>query len=125
MTEVQPIEYAVPQERQAPTVAEVCRAWEKLRLVFIGVLAVPTVLIFVLVVLQSPDPRSPWFYLIQAAVGAVIANVCYLAGPAAEFYAIWAGVKNTLPLRIVLFVLGTGTCLLFGSASLFFSAIRF
>ena len=85
---MQPIEYAVPQERQAPTVAEVCKAWEKLRLVFVGILAVPSLGIFVGAAIRNPDPARPVIYLIEVLIGAIVANVCYLVGPAIEFYAI-------------------------------------
>jgi hypothetical protein len=91
-----------------PTLGQIARttflAWEKLRLVYVGVLAL--VVIF-MAVLDSNSFRQHIREFFQAALGgAVIANLCYFAGPMVETYVTWLGYRGQW-LKIVLFVLGT------------------
>ncbi len=75
-------------------------AWEKLRIAFIGILAVPTILMLA----ASSQVNLSLFILI--GFGAVVANVCYMAGPIFETYMQWLGIR-TLWLRATLFAAGT------------------
>jgi len=92
-------------------------AWEKLRLVYIGVLAAITLLLAVLD--PSKALASPRFWMLVIE-GAVIANVCYFAGPVIETYVTWLGFRGRW-LRYSLFGLGTlFSCLLaFGAIASF------
>ena len=84
-------------------------AWERLRLIYNGVL----VFVVLLLAIQSSasvllDPRF-WG---TALAGAVMANVCFFAGPVVETYVSWLGFRSTA-LRTILFVLGTAlACIL-------------
>lgn len=117
MTE--PIEYAALAEER-PTTRQIFIAWEKLRIVYIGVLAIPTILILISVLNGGRRPFGVVAF--NAIVGAVTANLCYFAGPAVESYANWLGMRSTMWLRVTLFVLGTLFSLLLGVPFLIFSA---
>jgi hypothetical protein len=74
-------------------------AWEKLRILFIIVLGLVTVL------RAGRESMKPSMLLLIAE-GAVIANVLYFAGPFAEAYARWLGYDGKW-MRWLLFVAGT------------------
>jgi hypothetical protein len=76
-------------------------AWEQLRLVYNGVLAAPTFLVL-LWLNDWFDPHLWW----HVGGGAILANLCFCAGPVAEGYLSWAGFGGRWT-RWVLFVLGT------------------
>jgi hypothetical protein len=91
-----------------PTLGEVARntflVWEKLRLVYVSVLV--AVVVFI-AVLDSNSFRQHFRVFMQTVLGgAVIANLCYFAGPMVETYVTWLGYRGQW-LRIVLFALGT------------------
>jgi hypothetical protein len=73
-------------------------AWEKLRLVFIAVLAALTLL------LGSSQWNSLDFWMI-AVEGAIAVNLCYFAGPIVETYVTWLGLRGRW-LRPLLFLMG-------------------
>lgn len=78
-------------------------AWEKLRLVYIGILAAVTIA-FVL-----PDLDNTIFaieFWSMGIFGAIGANVCYFIGPAIETYVTWLGYRGKW-LRWILFQVGT------------------
>lgn len=75
-------------------------AWEKLRLVYIAVLASTT---FLLVGFSGIANVS---LMISIAVGAFFANAFYFAGPTVDTYIRWLGYRRAWP-RWVLFVGGT------------------
>lgn len=74
-------------------------AWERLRIVFVIVLGVLTLL---LAGANITEFRS----LMLIAEGAIVANVCYFAGPVIETYICWLG-YNGRWVRWVLFIGGT------------------
>ena len=84
-----------------PAIArEVFLAWEKLRLVYVAVLATVT-----LVLIESPGAVTSRL-AIDVVVGALAANVLYFAGPLTESYLRWLGYERGWP-RWVLFLGGT------------------
>lgn len=78
-------------------------AWEKLRLVYIVTLGAATV---ALSFVDRPLLLYSFKFWAEVGVGAVVANLCYFAGPAIETYATWLGVRTPW-IRPTLFVLGT------------------
>ena len=76
--------------------------WEKLRLIYIGVLVVASVF----AALMHNGLIHTFDFLACAIFGAVVTNVCYFAGPIVEAYLTWLKLKP-LKLRIGLFVVGT------------------
>lgn len=83
-----------------PTLKQVFFAWEKLRVLYVLALAVVT--------LSSipPEAMKRLDVWIAVAVLAVAANVCYFAGPIAEMYLCWLGLRRTI-VRAALFLGGT------------------
>ncbi len=75
-------------------------AWEKLRPVFIGILGVPTL---VMVGFSGQRDLSLVFLI---AFGAIVANACYMAGPIAETYLRWLGLRSPY-IRLGMFGAGT------------------
>lgn len=73
--------------------------WEKLRLLYIGILAVVT-----LVLGWSHVNRVEFWFI--AVVGGVVSNVCFFIGPIVETYVTWLGFRSSW-MRWVFFVLGT------------------
>ena len=64
-------------------------------------------IVLLMVSLNYPADLSDQFrFWERSIVGAVIANICYFAGPILETYITWLGYRGRW-LRIVLFVLGT------------------
>jgi hypothetical protein len=78
-------------------------AWEKLRLVYVGLLAGLTILLSLLDITHMLLAVDFW---IDVVAGAVITNVCYFAGPAVETYVAWLGYRPQW-LRMTLFVTGS------------------
>ncbi|QDV47170.1 hypothetical protein Enr13x_70790 [Stieleria neptunia] len=74
-------------------------AWERLRLIFVVVLGLLTLL------LAGPD-LTKLRTLVLIAEGAIIANVCFFAGPIIETYVRWLGYDRKW-VRWFLFVGGT------------------
>ena len=75
-------------------------AWEKLRVVYVAVLAVITILLI------APSGFLNPRLLLLTAEGAVIANIAYFAGPTIETYMKWLGYDRAWP-RWVMFAGGT------------------
>ena len=76
--------------------------WEKLRIPYNAVLAV------VLVLSHAPRMGMRFIYplpLLVWLIGAVLANMCFLAGPTAEAYLAWLGLKSGI-ITAALFVVG-------------------
>ena len=87
--------------RPLSTIArEVFLSWEKLRIAYVAVLALITVLAV------GPYGFGHRRLLRLIVEGAVAANVAYFAGPALETYIRWLGYDRTWP-RWVMFVGGT------------------
>ena len=74
--------------------------WERLRLLYLGLLVPFTLLLHAVVGAFTPER------LFEAFLGGVLANVCYFAGPVAEVYLRWLGVAGRWP-RWLLFGAGT------------------
>src|SRR5262245_65060394 len=85
---------------------EVFLAWEKLRVVYVAVLATVT-----LVLIESPLAVTSRL-AIDVVVGALAANVLYFAGPLTESYLRWLGYDRGWP-RWALFLGGTMLAVVF------------
>ena len=81
-------------------------AWEKLRLVFNGVLIAWTLF---LAIFGGPDLLATADFWTLATFGGIVVNICYFAGPIVETYVTWLGFPMPV-LRWVLFFLGTLVC---------------
>ena len=73
--------------------------WEKMRLIYIGVLVAFTLLV------GFSELGNPVFWGVSI-VGAIIANLCYFLGPIVDTYVSWLGFRS-VALRWTMFVLGT------------------
>lgn len=90
-------------ERSLLTIARtVFLAWEKLRVVYVIILSVVTLM------LTGTTGFSNWQVLRLIIEGAVVANVAYFAGPTIETYIRWLGYERMWP-RWLMF--GSGTLL--------------
>lgn len=73
-----------PVEDQKPALRELVLAWEKLRLLYNALLALPGFLI--LFTLVTEEEVGVVQALVAGLAVAVAANACFLLGPAAELY---------------------------------------
>jgi hypothetical protein len=85
------------------TLSEIARAtflaWERLRIIYIGVVGVFTLLF--------AGPNLVRFgTLVAIFEGAVVANICYFAGPTVETYVRWLGYQGNW-VRWAMFIGGT------------------
>ena len=103
---------AVEQVEAAPsmTLASIARrtfiAWEKLRILYVGVLVPFTLLCTAFLdvtLLANP------LYWISMFICGIFANLCYFAGPVIDTYVTWLGYRGTV-LRLAMFVVGTVGC---------------
>jgi hypothetical protein len=93
---------AIPE---APGLGEILPAWERLRIYYNGILFLETALV-ALVMLGTRGLLND--RLIAAAlIGTAGANVCFCAGPCAEFYLNRVGLGGRAS-RLILFWAGTG-----------------
>ena len=74
-------------------------AWERLRVVYVGLLGALTIAISGSAIFQ-PD------LLLPIVIGGIIANICFFAGPAIETYVRWLGYQGKW-VRLLLFIGGT------------------
>ena len=86
------------------------RAWERLRIVFLILLGMLTIL------LAGPN-ITRFRTLVLIAEGTIVANVCYFAGPLVETYVRWLG-YNSQWLRWFLFIGGTLLIAVFAVATM-------
>ncbi len=93
--------------RQDATATEVFLAWEKLRLVYNGVLILCSL---VLGVLCGTITDLEFFALCM--IGAVVMNVCYCLGPVLEGYLVWMLRADRITSRAVVFIGGLALSLL-------------
>lgn len=112
--------YESPAAALAPPealgIGEILPAWERLRIYYNGILFLETILLGLLML----GTRGLLFTdrLIETAlVGAVGANVCFCAGPCAEFYLSRVGLGGRAS-RLILFWAGMGLSLLLVIAAL-------
>ena len=97
------------------TAKEVFLAWEKLRLPYNIVLLLLTVGGFGLLGTGTIGPKELLGNLIG---GAVIANVCFCAGPCAEGYLVWIGANRPIT-RMIVFAVGLALASLLALAEVF------
>lgn len=93
--------------RLADRIARVFRRWERLRPLYNGLLAV-----FVALgpAFRHADAPEQVFALVVCLFGAVLANLCYMAGPIAEAYLVWLGIESRI-VTATLFVVGVAISL--------------
>ena len=98
-----PSEEVVPTATHSQTLVEIVKttflAWERLRIIYVLLLGILTV------VLVGPQPIHIPIVIVIAG-GAVLANLCYFAGPILESYVRWLGYRG-IGLRWFLFIGGT------------------
>lgn len=100
----------------------ICFAWEKLRLIYNGVLVVTSLtMIFGFGIYQFAHSI---FYLISLPLLAFAANLCFFAGPAAECYLYFLGLRQTY-IRWLFFVPGTIFAVLLTVLLLFIKALSY
>ena len=87
-----------------PEVREIFVKWELLRIPY-NVILICLVLLFL--VCFPPQLEDIGELAGLVLLGAVVANVCYLAGPLAEVYITWLGLP-TRWLRLTIFLAGSG-----------------
>jgi hypothetical protein len=75
---------ALPADDQRPALREIVLAWEKLRLLYNGLLAVPGILVLNSMIGQFGMRLAE--AILSGVFVAVCANLCYLLGPVAELY---------------------------------------
>ena len=92
--------HASSEAAPAPTLKHVFFAWEKLRVLYVLALVAVTLSSLPLEAMKRLDV---W---IAVAILALGANACYFAGPIAETYLCWFGLRRNI-VRSVLFVGGT------------------
>ena len=78
-------------------------AWEKLRVIYLAILGIATLLMALLDGWKMVSEFEFWLILIQ---GAVVTNLGYFAGPVVDTYVSWLGLRSNW-LRPTLFILGT------------------
>lgn len=103
-----PVSLMNPVPDQKPALRELVFAWERFRLYYNALLALPGVLIlYTLIVMGAMSPGEA---LISGGLVAVAANACFFLGPAAELY-LRGLFRNGEPL-------GRGRLLIFGGGTL-------
>ena len=85
--------------------------WEKLRLVYNGILVVMSL---ICVIVRPAWLSRPFMLLGNLVGGAIGANVCYTVGVLASCYLAWMGFRNRT-LTLVLFGLGTILAVVFAT----------
>jgi ABC-type branched-subunit amino acid transport system permease subunit len=96
---------AIPESEFAqmsllPIARSVFLAWEKLRIVYVIILA------FITILLAGATGIFNLALVRLIVLGAVVANVAYFAGPTIETYVRWLGYNRNWP-RWVMFIGGT------------------
>ena len=95
------VEPAVVSDSIWPVAKRTFLAWEKLRLVYNGIL----IFMSVAYALAWSSLFTIEFWLV-AIFGAIVCNVCFMLGPILETYIAWLGFR-TRELRLVFLTLGT------------------
>ena len=103
-SDVPPATTPATDDKANPALLTIARqtflAWEKLRVVYVAILAVITILLI------APSGFLSRRLLLLTAEGAVVANTAYFAGPIVETYIKWLGYDRAWP-RWVMFAAGT------------------
>ncbi|WP_035611543.1 hypothetical protein [Haloferula sp. BvORR071] len=103
-----PLAAAAPAEDQKPALREIVIAWERLRLLYNALLAIPGILVIVAAVSETNTTLIG--AIISGTLVAVGANLCFMLGPLAELYLRGIFRKGE--------PLGRGRWLIFGSGTL-------
>ena len=85
-------------------------AWEKLRIVFVAILGLMTLL------LGFGELTNVKFWTVVIP-GAIAANICFFAGPIVETYVTWLGFESIV-LRVAMFTFGTLLSLILAAGAL-------
>jgi hypothetical protein len=92
----------------------ICIEWEKLRILYNGALIAWVVY---LVEANQPALFETFAFWITCIVGAIVANVCFFAGPLAETYFHWIGFKHW-SIRWAMLLIGTQLAALLATGTL-------
>ena len=82
-------------------------SWERMRIWYVGILGVQTILLGVL----AKGIFFDWQFWMIVIEGAIAANLCFFAGPILETYVSWLGYPTKV-LRWLLFIAGMGLSVL-------------
>lgn len=93
----------VPRDRPEYLVGEAVIFWEKLRWLFNAIVGA-----FAILILVTTGAWTSTQSLGEIVVGAIIANLCFGAGPAVSAYLAWFGIRAP---ALDLFLFGAGTAL--------------
>jgi hypothetical protein len=96
------------RERKYAAIGRVMVTWEKLRVVYNATLGLTVIAVGVTLIGVSSG--GVWVFRV-ATLGAVVANVCFCAGPVVDGYLTWLGFRSPI-ITGVLFVAGTSLAML-------------
>ena len=109
-------------ETKYARVGKVVVTWEKLRILYNGVLVAIVVLVFAggtVAGRVTDDSFSVWEFAEMLIVGCLTANVAFCAGPAVDGYLSWFGLRHPA-VTLVLFLVGTAVAGLLATGSMFY-----
>ena len=90
------------EEHPLETTRQIFRRWERLRIAYNLILVV----LVVVVTLTARRDDTDWYQLVaKCSVGAIVANMLYIAGPIFESYLNWLGFRSRATTSII-FVAG-------------------
>lgn len=92
-------------------------AWEKLRLIYIVLLGLWTLILAMPGVIYAGSQLFTFRGIVMVAEGAFVANICYFAGPVIETYVRWLGYEGKW-VRWFLFLGGTVLTVILSTVSL-------
>jgi len=95
-----------PEESTVTLAKRVFLAWERLRVLYITLLGALTIFLAMPGVIHNGALLFTFRGMVVLAEGAIIANICYFAGPTVETYVCWLGYERKW-VRWLLFIAGT------------------
>ena len=99
------------KETFAGAVRDVFLRWERWRLVY----NLALVGLVITLAVAWGDGNSNWVRLaVECVLGAIVANLCYFAGPIADAYLLWLGIHHR---AVAPFLLGCGLLFTMGLAA--------
>jgi hypothetical protein len=102
------------RDHRCLTVGQVVVTWEKLRILYNGILGVEAIFVFFAGWSMGNNPGD---ILESLLLGALIANLCFCAGPVIDGYLSWFGFRSRA-ITWVIFLIGLGIAVLLGLAFL-------